>query len=403
MFYILACIGVILALKLLADISYKRQNASFYQSHKLRDGFKVTKREFDEALQLLNRSFCSNEYCKRETVTLFIDVKRSLAKDKRIRDSFAFNEAILQYCKKATLDILNFQDTVQSAANEEVDADIIRLIEERAAVIVRPLGKESDRSFYNSGDAWKVRYSNLVNDFKIENVQQFYEDICQLGSMSDKRVTIQRDIYYKAHQFLVQKDKEYSLKLYLQYLHVKTLSQSFKHKKISKTSSQWLFRNIKEEQQFGQIGTKLVKSNNINAALKQVDSLGIGQRKKINLDVTAIREAAGKQAKVAGILSDLLADEAVIQPEQTAKETAVLQNDSPVIDNKEHLLRLFIDNSYKLDKEEVDIFARSKGIFMNQLIQRINEEYFDELDDVLIEEENEHYLLNKTYLQQVRG
>lgn len=56
--------------------------------------------------------------------------------------------------------------------------------------------------------------------------------------MSDKRVTIQRDIFYKAHLFLVHKDRGYSLKLYLQYLHVKTLSASFKHKKITKTNIQ---------------------------------------------------------------------------------------------------------------------------------------------------------------------
>ncbi|MDR1200612.1 MAG: hypothetical protein LBL58_03140 [Tannerellaceae bacterium] len=308
-----------------------------------------------------------------------------------MRDSFAFSETILYYCKKATLDILDFQDPVQSATvNEEPEADIIKLIEKRAAEIVRPLTTESDRSFYNSSDAWKVRYNHLINDFNPESVVRFYEDICQLSAMSDKRITIQREIYYKAYLFLVHKDKEYSLKLYLQYLHVKTLSNSFVHKRINKENRQWFFRNIKEEQQFNQICTTLLKNKDLRVALKQLDNLEITQRKKIKLDITSIREAAGKQARVADILSDLLADESV----DTFK-------DSPVIDNKEALLQLFINKDYKLNKEEVDIFAQSKGIFTDQLIQRINEEHFDELDDVLIEEENKQYRLNKTYLQQI--
>jgi hypothetical protein len=394
MLYLFVCIGVAAALKLAAGISRKKRHTLFYQSYTLRDGFNVTKAEWDEARRLLNRDFCSNEYCKKEIVTLFIDVKRHLAKEKRMKDCFASGEAILQYCKKAALDIVDFQDPVPCAGSvggKEIPADIAKLIKERATEIVRPLTKESDRSVYAGGDAWKVRYNQLVNGFKPESVAAFYEDIGQLGAMSDKRITIERDIYYKAHQFLIHKDKEYSLKLYLHYLHVKTLASSFKHKKINRANSQWLFRNLKEEQQFYQVCAKLLRNNDMKAALKQVDSLGITQRKKIRLDSASIREAAGKQARIAGILSDLLVDEPESAP-----------NVLPDADYTEALLQLFIDRNYTLNKEEADLFARSKGLFTSQLIQRINEAHFDQLDDVLIEEESEQYALNKTYLQQIR-
>jgi hypothetical protein len=390
MIYLLVCIGVILALKLVTA-SYKKQETLVKGSYSFRRGFNVTKAEFDEANQLLKRNFCSNEYCRKEAIVLFIDVKRNLAKNKRRKNVSSFNEVVFQYCKKVTLDILDFQDSVQDDIGEEPEPDIIELIKERAAEVVRPLTAESDRSFYNSGDAWKVRYNHLINGFNPENVVQFYDDIRQLGFMSDKRITVQREIYYEAHQFLLLKDKEYSLKLYLQYLHVKTNTHAFVHKKITKASRQWLFRGIREEQQFDQLCDKLLKDKNIKAALKQFDKLGITQRKKIQLDIASIREAAGKQARVAGLLSDLLAD-----------EPAPVPNGIPVIDNKEALLQLFIDKDYKLTKEEVDIFAQSKGIFTAQLIQRINEDHFDELDDVLIEEEALEYRLNKMYLKAVK-
>ncbi|MDH6304131.1 hypothetical protein M2459_000843 [Parabacteroides sp. PF5-5] len=391
---ILLLIGIAIATNIYFQLTKKKREQS--KDYSFRDGYKLTRTEFEDALQLMGRNLCSNEYCKREIVTLFIDVRRTLIADKCWKDSFAFSEAILQTCKKTTLDLLSFQDTIESPAKEKIDTATTRLIQERATVVVRPLTRESDRRFYNSGDAWKVRYQNLINSFDTDNVQQFYNDICQLATMSDKRVTTEREIYLLAHQFLVHKDKEYSLKFYMHYLHVKTLSDTFKHKKISKPNAKLLFRNTKEEQQFNQVCSKLLTSKNLNTALKQFDNLEISQRKKVRLDITAIREAAGKQAKVAGILSDILADEpeSVTIPQQPLTE---------VTDNKEGLLQLFINKDYKLNKEEVDIFARSKGLFMNQLIQSINEEHFDELDDVLIEEEEEYYMLNETYYEQLRG
>jgi hypothetical protein len=390
MIYLFVCIGVILAIKLITA-SYRRRRTLPDELYMLCGGIRVTKTEFDEAHQLLKWNFCANKYCKEEIMALFIDVKRHLVNDKHMGDSLAFSEVVLHYCKKAALEVLNFQDSAKSdSMNEEIDIAIIELIKERAAEIVRPLTKGSDRSFYDSGDAWKVRYSHLINGFNPGSVMQFYKDICQLGTMSSGRITVQREIYYKAHQFLIDKDKKYSLKLYLRYLHVKTLTDSFAYKKIAKTNRQRLFRNEKEEQQFSQICDKLIKDKDLKAALKRFDNHGITRRKKIKLDITSIKEAAGKQARVAGILSDILADEPVAVPKV-----------APVIDNKDALLQLFINKDYKLTKEEVDIFAQSKGIFTAQLIQRINEEHFDELDDVLIEEEDGQYRLNEIYLEKV--
>jgi hypothetical protein len=399
MFYtLLVCIGIILAIKF-RTASYRRRQTlpGDDELYMLCGGISVTKAEYDEARQLLTWNFCSNKYCREEILALFIDVRRHLANDKRIWDGLAFSEAVLYHCKKAALEVLDFQDPAQSDdVVEEIDADIIELIKERALEVVRPLTKESDRSFYNNGDGWKVRCNHLINGFAPGNAMQFYKEIRQLSALSSGRIAVQREIYYKAYKFLIDKDRKYSLKLYLQYLHVKTLTDAFAYKRIAKTNRKYLFRDEKEEQQYFQICDKLIKDKDLKAALKRFDNLGMTQRKKIKLNTTSIQEAAGKQARIAGILSDILSDEPPGEP-------AAIPKDSSPIDNKEALLQLFIDKDYKLNKEEVNIFAQSKGIFTGQLIQRINEEYFDELDDVLIEEEAGEYCLNKTYLQQVRG
>ena len=46
---------------------------------------------------------------------------------------------------------------------------------------------------------------------------------------------------------------------------------------------------------------------------------------------------------------------------------------------------------------EFEAFAKSKGVFKNQLIESINDICFERLDDVLIEEDEEYYTVNQYY------
>lgn len=61
----------------------------------------------------------------------------------------------------------------------------------------------------------------------------------------------------------------------------------------------------------------------------------------------------------------------------------------------------FIAKSYKLSSSEIDTFANSKGVFKSQLIDNLNEEYFDQFDDLLIEEIDNYLILNKDYYRQI--
>jgi hypothetical protein len=49
----------------------------------------------------------------------------------------------------------------------------------------------------------------------------------------------------------------------------------------------------------------------------------------------------------------------------------------------------------------LETFAKSKGVFKNQLIESINEICYEILDDVLIEEEDEFYTINPDYYQKL--
>jgi hypothetical protein len=258
--------------------------------------------------------------------------------------------------------------------------------------------KKNDKYSYNNTSVWEARYHAINDSFDKDNVRQYYEDICQLTAINGKRIAVQRKIYYMAYQFLLRKDKEYALKFYLHYLGIKSISDSFQYKRISKINRRLLFRNSKEEENFNKICGKLLQNKDISTALAQLDRLEISQRKKIKLTVSAIKEASDKQEKIAGILGNLLSEEPESVSEPSFASPAIL----PVTDTKESLFLLFIDNNFKLNKKEVNIFARSHGVMKDQLIESINELYYEELDDILIDEDNEYYIMTEAYYEQIK-
>ncbi|MFC2155976.1 tellurite resistance TerB C-terminal domain-containing protein [Acidobacteriota bacterium] len=61
------------------------------------------------------------------------------------------------------------------------------------------------------------------------------------------------------------------------------------------------------------------------------------------------------------------------------------------------LLALFVHHDYYLSKHEMEEFSRNKNVFESQLINGINEIFFDVYDDMLILEEEGKYTINPEY------
>ena len=64
-------------------------------------------------------------------------------------------------------------------------------------------------------------------------------------------------------------------------------------------------------------------------------------------------------------------------------------------------LEIFAKNNFSVSQSELETFAKSKGVFKNQLIESINEVCYENLDDILIEEEDEYYIINPNYYQRL--
>ena len=65
------------------------------------------------------------------------------------------------------------------------------------------------------------------------------------------------------------------------------------------------------------------------------------------------------------------------------------------------ILDTFIKNNYAVPQSELEVFAKSKGLFKNQLIENINEICYEILDDVLIEDEDDYNTINPQYYQRI--
>jgi hypothetical protein len=62
---------------------------------------------------------------------------------------------------------------------------------------------------------------------------------------------------------------------------------------------------------------------------------------------------------------------------------------------------LFSKNNFSILQSEIEDFAKSKGVFKNQVIESINESCYEVLDDVLIEEEDDYYTIIPEYFQKI--
>lgn len=65
------------------------------------------------------------------------------------------------------------------------------------------------------------------------------------------------------------------------------------------------------------------------------------------------------------------------------------------------LLDMFNQNGFYLGKNQINSFAQSKGLMVNSMINQINEACFEVLDDNLIEESEDGWVVNKDYYEQI--
>jgi hypothetical protein len=268
---------------------------------------------------------------------------------------------------------------------------------------------------------WKTRFETLTKNYA-DNPKGFVDDIISLGNLNKNNPSIEL-IFFEASKFIARYDNVSALSLYMHYLHHDLKSSTFDNRQLTKTVQKSLFKNNEQLRDFEEIVSELLQNGDLKKALRDVSQIYAPKRKKIQLDTNSVEKVQQQHSGTVELLNEYLQDEYEdgngtiktreinsdeIEMEITRKTTNATSAISPYISSisflPEHIsvLTLFAKNNLSIQQGEIEILAKSKGLFKNQIIESINDVCFEVLDDNLIEEEDsEYYTINYEYYQTI--
>lgn len=411
-----------------------------------------------------SNNFCSIEYCCIEILKLFLNVVTVLkanyisegtsieAEFLSVADVIArkhfkykngsqnykyciesttneFYSHIFKHCENAVreyyghkrkLNTDTYYTTVE--AKTEFETKIISKVSELLPKLITKVSLPDEKTEIelNSQNAnrWKIKFEELIKNYN-SDPKAFINSIATLGKLNKKNPSIE-NIFFEASKFISKFDKESALSLYIQYLYYDLKSTTFDNKQLTKTIQKNLFKTNEQLHNFEKIVSELIKDKDLEKALKNVSKVYEIKRRKIQLDTTSIKEVQEQHKGTVELLNEYLKDdfedennsiksqeinneEIKIEITQKSEETIQSGFVSELSFSPIHIstLELFSKNNFSVPQSEIEAFAKSKGIFKNQLIESLNEICYNLLDDILIEEEDDFYIIHKNYFQRI--
>jgi len=340
-----------------------------------------------------------------------------------------FYSHILKHCENAVREYyghkrkLNTDTNYTSAeAKTEFETKIIYKVSEILPTLISKVSQPDETTdielYTQNTSRWKIKFEEITANFN-DNSKVFYDSIVLLGTLNKKNPSIEH-IFFEASKFIAKYDKETALSLYIHYLYHDLNSTTIDNKQLTKTIQKSLFKSNEQLHDFEIIVNELINDKNLQKALSNVSKIYEVKRKKIQLDSTSIKEVIQQHSGTVELLNDYLKDD--FEDENNTIKTEEISNEEIKIEitqKKEEIQKsaficdiaftqiqivafeLFAKSNFSVPQSELETFAKSKGIFKNQLIESINDTCFEFLDDVLIEEEDEYYTINTNYFKRI--
>ena len=408
-------------------------------------------------------NFCSIEFCRTELVKFFLIVIKGLeeyyvqadttleAELKAVADIIAkkqyryragstnynysmdsiFNEIYAIIFKLSENELreryghkrkVNIEMAYVPAAEQELEAKILGpvrqvLVKTISMVQIPDNDTEIELNAQNTS-RWKISFDQISSMYN-DNAQKFYKQILALGELNKKNPSIE-NIFFESSKFISKYDKEAALKLYSFYIYYDLQSKTFDNKQLTKTIQKNLFKTNDQLREFEIILSDLIKNRNLNHALERIPQIYAVKRKQIKLDKEAIKDVHSQHADTVELLNEYLQDE--YEDESTSIKSHELNINEVEIDiiqksgevassiymnahslssTQKATIEFFVKNNYAVTCKELEAFAKLRGSFKNHLIESINEACYDRFDDVLIDEEDNAYILNENYYQEL--
>ena len=269
----------------------------------------------------------------------------------------------------------------------------------------------------------RSRYKNELNllseSFDKSKISDYQNAIENLELRNQGNPFIE-NIYFEASKFISKYDKSLSLTYYIKYLYHDLKSMTFDNKQLTKTIQKSLFKTNEQLHDFEIVVSELIKDKNLENALRGVSKIYAVKRKKIQLDTASIKEVQHQDSGTVELLNEYLKDDyedesnSIKTQEINSEEVSIqITQKTEVIENSIYIstitftqlqtttLEIFTKSNFSVPQSDLEIFAKSKGVFKNQLVENINETCYDVIDDILIEEEEEYYNINPNYYQKL--
>ncbi|MEJ6981726.1 tellurite resistance TerB C-terminal domain-containing protein [Pedobacter sp. P351] len=300
---------------------------------------------------------------------------------------------------------------------DEITSQIKEVINSLLPTVAEPDEATEIDLYAKNTNRWKRKFEEISID--LSDGKKFIEEIKRLAYLN-KRNPSAENIYFEASKCIAPINKEASLTLYIYYLYQDLNSSTFDNKKLTKTIQKSLFKTSEQLHDFEEVISELIKDRKLEKALESVSKIYVPKRKKIALDKEAIEVVHQRHSGTVELLNEYLKDELEdsenivttkqlnneelqiqITPKIEAPKPSLLTNDILLDNNQTELLNLFVKSSLTVSQMEMNVFVKSNGLFKNQLIESINDVCYEVLDDILIEEEEDNYIINENYYQRI--
>jgi len=274
---------------------------------------------------------------------------------------------------------------------------------------------------------WKQQLDQLATQLSGSTTRAFVEGVQQLGQRNARNPALE-NIFFDASKLMAKYDREEALRFYVQYVYHDLNSVTINSKPLAKTIQKSLFPQPEQLQRFEAVVGQLARDKDLAQALAQVPTVYARQRRKIELDLGAIQQVQYQHAGTVELLNEYLQDDPEPTLAPSPSETVELPVASPAQEEEiqllvpvaappalgspvatgwglsamqQALLAFFAEQALVLPQAQVEAFARQHGVLRNQLIDSLNEQCYEHLDDVLIEEEGDTYTIYEPYYQQL--
>jgi TM2 domain-containing membrane protein YozV len=324
------------------------------------------------------------------------------------------------YSHKRKLDTRFYYGTTNSETI--FDTKIISKVTELLPLLISKVALPDEATeielYSQNTNRWKIKFEELIANYN-ENSNEFIDSIHSLALLNEKNPSIE-NIFFEASKFISKYDKESALTFYVSYLYCDLESATFNNKQLTKTIQKNLFNTNEQLHTFEKIISELIKDKDIDKALEGVSNVYKVKRKKIQLNTSSIKEVQQQHSETVELLNEYLKDDfedetntiksqeisdkeiqiEIIQKNEKVHHSAFVSELSFTTIHAA-ALQLFAKSNFLVSQDEFEVFAKSKGVFINSLIESINDTCYEFLDDILIEEEDDYYTIDTNYFQKI--